>query len=429
MKWNKYFLPLAAFVSMTTGFAETCTDDEATSSMTYKEEDGLLIEQSASQQKSEIEFKPQMNNLAISGDVRAKWTRKKHKLNGVDVLGSNGYPSDYYESRVNLLFNFDTDDSWSQVKLEFKNPMGVVSGKSNGIAMRRAFIGYDFLQNDNQELYMEVGRQGSSDIFESQVQFDSTYDGIVLGYDYTLPTWGHIYIHGGPLVVNNVTDQFAWIGEVGFTNIGATGLYTKYSYAHWRKCGVDATGTKNSPEFRYANSQVTLGYVFKNKILGLPARLFSGFVHNHVAKATESSAHKRRPNAYYAGFNVGKLEKGGDWNFTVAYERVELNSIPQFDLSGIGRGFSSGASPAVDVDPMNPANYPKVDGEYPNPDDQPASTFEGNTNYQGYSLTATYNITAFVGLRGDFKQSWQLAKAVGGENFYTEAALSLICSF
>ncbi|MBJ7449512.1 MAG: hypothetical protein JHC93_04030 [Parachlamydiales bacterium] len=412
MKLVKYLLSVLSLVAVSTVAAQ---------SYTLVDSDEPVVKQ-VEKNKSVISIKNKGGNLFISGDVRAKWIKEYRKTNGVDYFGQNGVPADSYEAKTSLLFNYDADNSWAQTKLEFKaNPLGV-NGSPGTLKLRRAFIGYDILDQGNNELYVEVGRQKMDYLFESSIQFDSIYDGILIGYEYSWKNTGDFFVHAGPFIVNSTSENYGYVGETGLMQMFQTGLYTKLSFINWKNNKADASGTRYSPNLRYQNTQLVIGYVFEPQTFGAPVRLFSGMVYNGAAKRTQTSDYHKANKGYYAGVEFGKLEVAGDYSVTVSYQYVGFYAVPEYDVSGIGAGFCQG--PAYQQDPLNPANTGGVNPDFLNP-----ATVEGQTNYKGFSLTALYNITSNLALNLDGCYSTRILTEIGGHNDYRKMELGLIYSY
>ena len=416
--WRKCLIPLIAMSAMASLRAQEYSPQDV---------EEVVAEVETPRNESVIRTRDTLGKFSIGGDVRAKYARRSRKTNGVYYNGSSEFPSNVFESKATLIFSLDSDRSWGGVKIEFKNTMGIQNATKNGLNMRRAYVGYDLYLGGTRELWMEVGRQELGDLFESQLQFDTRFDGILLGYDYTYPCYGSFFVHGGPCIVDSKVEQYAWIGETGVTEIAETGLYLKYSFAHWKKNSLCSGGFSASPQYRYDNSQITMGYVFKSTFFCVPARVSGAFIYNHAAKKTEASLGKRRNEAFYVMYEMGKLSKPGDWSVNMGYEYVQMYAIPQYDLSGMGRGFIDGTTAAVEVDPTNPANYSPAASSAP--DNASPAEYEGNTNYQGLFLGGAYNLTSNLSLRADLKGSKQLERAIGGKNTYKYFEISAVYNF
>jgi hypothetical protein len=423
----KYILPFVALAAVSSGLAYFGAD--------YAPDDyDVHALKQVEKNKSVINVLNKGNNLFLSGDVRAKWMRQKRENNGADQFGSGtGLPNNQFVSEVNLLVDYDASCAWAQVKLNFRNCMGVVSGTFDNIGMERAFVGYDFIQCGDVDLYAEVGRQKMDYLFESEVMYNTTFDGLLVGLDYSWDAAGDFFIHGGGFVIDDITDDFGWVGEAGLMEIMNTGLYAKYSFIHWRNKGVDRYGIHDSPDFRYNISQLVVGYVFDPQMMKVPARVYAAGLVNSSAKKTTASANQKRNWAWYAGVEIGKLEVAGDWSLNVNYQWVELQAIPNFDVAGIGNGYTPECPISDDETLWNPfvsrPNPITPPPPYISADDVSAADIHGNTNYKGLSAVGFYNVTANLALRAAYKFSNQITKAVGGSHKFQDFELGVIYSF
>ncbi len=385
--------------------------------------------------------------LAITAEVKAKWKTQYKRNDGHGTRGIHAFvpvsvptalvptvegarmrfaPANKYTSEVNIYLDYETCRNWVEVKFQFKNDMGIESGSSNKIALQKGWIGYDFFDNEWGDLDAEIGRKPFGEIFDSRLQFDSTFDGALITWRRRWQSTGEFFIHGGPTIVDAKTTQIAVIMEGGVEEAFDTGGYAKLSLAWWKHDGADRYNVYNSPKYRYINPQLLLGYDFKRETIGIPLKLYGAVIYNCAAEANVSSAGKKRPLAWYATIQFGKLKKCGDMFFDICYQSVGAQSIPNFDLSGIGRGNSTswGDLPVI-ADPTDPINFT-------NPQDVlilPANQFQGNTNYQGIEVRFYYNITDQLIFKatGDFSQ--QKTRAVGGGNTNRTGEFQLIYQF
>ena len=392
----------------------------------------------------EVAEKP--NDPAFTAEVKAKWKNEYKRTDGFTTRGHNAVcpvtvpssspaaiagtpitaPSNQYTSELNLYVDYETEWNWMEAKLQFKDLMGILSGTSNRISLQKAWIGYDAFDNCWGDLDAEIGRKSTSEIFDSRVQYDSTYDGILVTYTRRWERTGELRVHGGPCIVDAQTSHFAWIGELIWKEAFKTGAYGKYSLTWWRKEGVDRYGIYNTPESRYINSQLLLGYVFDKKTFCMPLTVYAAGILNSAAEVVPASAGKRRNFGWYAAIQFGQLKKENDLYFDVCYQDVGLQTVPAFDFSGIGRGNStSWGDPAVIVDPFNPGNYSPSSAVLT----VPANAVEGNNNYKGIEMRLKYNVTSELTLSATLDVSRQKTRAVGGTNSFRSFEGQVIYGF
>lgn len=288
--------------------------------------------------KRKVSIKERGGNLSISGEVRTELQSTNEKKNGVKQRGSGGEvkntPIRDWDIEANLLLDYRADRTWATVKLRFDNAAGTETGTFDKLKLDRAFLGGRIVNADDYTMDLEFGRRGLGYTFDSKVMFCSTMDGILYKYDQALETIGDLYFHGGPFLINENIDQYGYVGELGLLNVGRTGLYTKIAAIYWN---TKHTSNKlQNRAYRFFPIQWIWGYKFRP--FGKTTTLYAAGLYNPRAHGTAVSYGKRKAWAWYTGFSVGELRKQWDWSFDINYQWVQLQAIPDFDGSGIGRG-------------------------------------------------------------------------------------------
>lgn len=332
----------------------------------------------------------QTSKLKVSGDVRTEWRHINEKFDDIDLrksLDTRGIPFSHndFDIEANIRMDYRTAKTWGVAHIQYDNSAGVDdnpcccntrithdetktkkereaelkkcsnrrfhgSGVCDDICLRRAFMGYNIWSDcdDNQRLDIELGRRRLYDVFESDIQFLSRYDGVLVKYS---DKWEYIsdwYIKWGGFVVDERVNQFAWASEVGFLDIYDSGFDIKYSFIDWNKWGRDRCGDRNPDAFKYRISQVLFDYHLDPDLFCLPIELYVAFLINHEAnhqtkldeevKGHTSKHHHRDGFAWYGGVIFGKVRREGDWSLELTYQYVQRNAIPFDDQSGIGLG-------------------------------------------------------------------------------------------
>lgn len=108
-------------------------------------------------------------------------------------------------------------------------------------------------------------------------------------------------------------------------------------------------------------------------------------------------------NAWYLGCSFGQICGKGDWALDMQYQWVELNSIPNRDVSGIGRG--------------NVLN------------ESVTAVGRGNTNYKGWRLEFLYAFTDNLSLDTIWEHSVAIDKNLGGDHTFSKFELEAIYAF
>jgi len=292
--------------------------------------------------KRTVTVKERGGALSLSGDVRVEYITANEKKNGFKNIGSNSlHPriaNDQFDIEFNMLLDYRTDQTWSTVKVEFDNNMGLIGGTQNRLSLERAFMGFRVFTRDNYTLDFEFGRRKLNYTFDSRIEFGSFMDGVLFKYNQSADELGDLYIYGGPFVVNETQDQFALVAELGILNIYNSGVYFKYSIIDWDT--KDFKKFIDIVRFQYINSQFILGYRFLPKYINRVTTLYSAFLINSAAKRYAILNYHLANLAGYVGFNIGELRKRGDWSFDTNVQYVEPQAIPEFDFAGIGHGNS-----------------------------------------------------------------------------------------
>ena len=353
--------------------------------------------------------------LMIGGDVRLEYKSLTESINGNNLRGSGSpfiggerVPNILYQIEAKLHLDYTTENTWTNIKLEFDNPAGIESGTSNSIKLETALLGMTIMEEGASRLDIEFGRDEGYHMFDSQIQFDSLFDGIYLKYSNVFEGLCDFYVHGGVILVDDVVDNYAWLSEFGLMDIYNTGLYAKYSYINWRQKGVDRNGEKDYVKYKYRNSQVIAGYVFKPEMLRTEANLYGAWLVNHEAKKRTISNDKKENSAWYAGIKLGEVEKAGDWSAKVEYQYVEAQAVPGFDMSGIGIG---------NVD--NNTFY----------DAATVGTARGDCNFKGYQIEMLFALTDNVYMGMDWEATNAAEKDIGGRHSYKKFELEAIYVF
>ncbi|MCH9627757.1 MAG: hypothetical protein S4CHLAM2_14000 [Chlamydiales bacterium] len=374
--------------------------------------------------KGLIECRKKSGLLTIAGDVRARWISAGEQVNGFKKRGQ-GTPVgiNRYKSEVNLFFDYVAPRSWVSTKLKWVNFDGKDGGTATRVEMDRAFIGYDIYKEGKEDFYIEIGRSKLNFIYDSQVEFCSTFDGIHLYYTRCWPRVGDFIIHGGPFIIDSFTNHYAWIVETGVINFRGTGLGFKYSLVDWHRGArtLDYGNKKNAgktlvgqnPRYSFIVSQMLFGYERKVDFMHCKTLYVYGAVlANHDAKRTPTTNGKKLNGAWYAGFTLGKLCKACDWSIDINYQSVQAQAVPEYDLCGIGHGNAENGllSDAI-LEGFGPGRA------------------RGFTNYKGWAVSGLYAMTDNLSLRAQGQYTRPRNKSIGGDFRYKAFEMSVIYAF
>lgn len=435
MKFLKYLLPLLAAATFTSPAVYAECDERG--DVTHFEKE--LDERDWSALYDYINTKRTINvqekacNLTISGDVRTEWRNINEKLCGARLRGGDAVNDlgtrvghNVFDIQFNLRFDYVYDRAWAVAHIELDNKAGLWndypcseevrgvvvdytnsihgSGVGCDLNLKKAYMGYNICCDGCTRFDIELGRRNLYNVFDSEVQFLSRFDGILFKYSSCTECMGDWYVNLAGFVVDYRVNHYAWAVEAGLLNAMDFGLDLKYSFIDWKKNGENACFRKNPTGALFQVSQFTFEYHFDPECLCMPASAFGAVLFNSAAEPLRSFGHRNKDNfGWYAGFTLGEVVYEGDWAFTAQYQYVEALAVPDFDVSGIGNGNVLGASlPANNI---------------------------GNTNYKGWRLEALYALTDNITFDARMQWSRQINSHYVGTHHYSEFRLEAIYAF
>lgn len=457
MKLLKYMLPLVVAFGFTAASAhadcgqgpDSRFDDE------LNERDWNALKNYLNTKRT-IDLAEKSCNLTISGDVRTEWRHLNEKQCGKLLRGGNatniwdsntgrtlaraGLPvsRNDFDIEFNLRFEYVCNNAWAVAHVEYDNSAGVddsgipcrttsrtvfdsegvptsitTYGDPNGfhgsgnccdLCLKQAYIGYNLCCSGASRLDIELGRRGNMyKVFDSQVQFLQRLDGVLLTYTDSWECFADWYFKAAGFVIDERVNQFGFVTEFGFLNIMDTGFDFKYSFIDWRKNGTNRCFQTDPVGMKFLNSQFTLYYhLCRDWTFCMPSKLFGAFVWNHNGNA---HTYSRNQNiAWYIGFEIGEVVHAGDWAFQTQYQYVQAYSIPDMDVSGIGRG--------------NVLN-----------DSVSSALNRGNTNYKGWRFEFLYALTDNLTVDTIYEFSREIKRTIGGEHHYSKFEVEAIYAF
>jgi hypothetical protein len=453
MKVFKYLLP---FAMATCGFTVAVNAQEPRDYATVqesRERDSDAVNEFVKSKRA-ITVQEKGGNLMISGDLRGEWSHLQAKSNMVkdqtkkegkyEVKGKNGktehknnkrkmrrqrgsgtnhfkpagnnfapYATNEFTTEDNLMFDYKADRTWAAIQLKMSNDAGIRStkieegknknknvlfgsGTLDGLVLRKAYMGYNIVEEGTCRFDVEIGRRRFFDVFDSKIQFDNYYDGLLLKYSNSFEGATDFVGKISAFVVDNTVNHFGYIGELGCLNIMACGLDLKYSLIDWDTVPTNRLGSKHPRGAKFLNSQYTLAYNVSPDMLGAKTKVYGAFLNNARAK--------HKGNAWYAGAKVGDVKKMNDWSVDVNYQWVQPYSIPESDVAGIGRD-----------NPRNISIYVDKAG--------------GFANYKGFQVDSLYALTDNWTMNMKVDQVRQQTRRVGGKHHSWQFQLAAIYAF
>ena len=377
-----------------------------------------------------IACRQKCGQLTLSGDVRAKYIAQGERVGDDKKVRGSGtsIPSNRFRSEFNFFIDYVDPKSWVSTKVKWTAADGI-DGLALGTKteLDRAFVGMDIYECGKRDFYIELGRSRLEYIFDSRVEFSNFFDGIHLYYTDCWSSIGTFVAHGGPFVVDAITNHYAWVFETWVDDLGGTGFIVKYSLIDWNRhsptgrfgsstaAKVPGLGktVKNNPRYRFLVSQMLFGWEGDIDFCRCKTLyLYGAVLANHDAKKSFTTDNKYANKAWYVGFTLGKLCKACDWSLDANYQYVQAQSVPEFDLSGIGHGnaqngFLSDALIAG-LSPGEAINF---------------------TNYKGFQVSLLYALTDALSLRTKGEWTTPITKRIGGDFNYKAFEMSAIYAF
>lgn len=368
------------------------------------------------------------HNLTISGDIRTEWRHLTERENGVrrrggSIVDADGIPigRNEFDIEFNLYFDYVCDRAWGVVWLEFDNPAGVEqnnvackidpeqcggSGRCDFLCLQKAYMGYNLCCDGETRIDVELGRRPLWTVFDSRIQFQARFDGLLFKYSSSFDCWGDFYAWVGGFLVDEKVNWFGAITEIGLLNIADWGVDFKYSFINWPKIGggKNRCGERNPRGWEFRNSQWLLAYNINPELLcNTPAKLYGAVLWNHSARKHTFTRDRKEGLAWYAGIIIGEVFQEGDWSLDINYQVVQAQAIPDCDLSGIGRGNVRNESFTSDL--------------------------RGNGNYKGWRFEGLYALTD--NLSFDASMEWSRANnaRIGNRHSFSQFELEAIYAF
>ncbi len=358
-------------------------------------------------------------DLSISGEVRTEFQDSAETKNGIRQRGDGGAenkPQYAWDSEVNLMLDYRTDRTWAAIKLEFDNDMGQRSGTVSNIKLEKAYLGGRIVPGDTITIDAEIGRRYLFNVYDSKVEFASLFDGALFRFNKTWPSIGDFYVNPGVLLVDDKTNHYAYVAEIGGLRIGNVGVNLKYSIIDWYKPYADVL---NDLRYKFVVSQILGVYQFYPEWIGKKLiKFYAAGLCNHLAEGVAQTHWRRQNYACYAGMSIGLVKKQYDWAVDCNYQWVQAQAVPNFDCSGIGRGNAAGVgfyTNAANGDPASGATT--------------AKTAVGSTNYKGFEIEALYAFTDNLTVQQVFKYSNTLNKNIGPNLKYRQYEIEFIYAF
>ena len=269
------------------------------------------------------------------GSVKDLPTRDRFRIRARLFFDSN--ISDEVSTHFMLCTNQDTNQEATTTNQTFTDDFN-----DKGIYLHRAYASY----NPNWLKKMELtGGKFKNSFLHTDIMWDPDVNPEGFYEYYQYPGWADFkpFVHLGQMVVNEVkneTDDAAlFIYQAGFDwNIGKIKWTLGGSYYDW----INLENSKYLHEANYksgggnsfvldANGNLQYAYDYnlwegisyvKFKLGQIPTTLIFDYIVN-----TADNVPSNQDTAYYAGFNLGKAKKKGDWSIGYKYARIERDAV------------------------------------------------------------------------------------------------------
>jgi len=389
-------------------------------------------------------------DLSLSGEVRTEFQATNEKVNGIQQRNNPNLPNIRgakpmyaWDVEVNLMLDYRTERTWAAIKIEFDEDMGIRSGTTNRVRLEKAYLGGRIMPGDTLTIDAEVGRRNLFNVFDSKVQFSSLFDGVLFRFNKAFESLGDYYFNGGAFLVDDITNHYGYVGEMGALGIGNTGANLKYSLINWYRPGGENEEGNTSYEtalinqrYRFLVSQIVAYYQFYPQWIGKKLiKCYAAGLMNHLAVGSKIVGQHPAGNqsitipteiiptggekanlAWYAGVSIGLVKKQGDWAIDANYQWVQAQAYPDFDNLGIGRGNAASVGLyTVNADGTGGATT--------------RQTAVGNTNFKGFEIEGLYAITNNLVVQQNFKFSNTLNTNIGPDEKFRQYEIEFIYAF
>jgi hypothetical protein len=366
-------------------------------------------------------------DLSLSGEVRVEFQDTNERKNGVrqrgkgseifNATGDEVRKAQYaWDVEVNIMIDYRTDRTWAAIKLEFDNDMGQRSGTVSNIRLEKAYLGGRIVAGDTLTFDAELGRRYLFNVFDSKVEFGSLFDGVLFRLNKAWPSVGDYFFNVASLLVNDRVNHYAYIADMGGLRIGNVGLNMRYTIIDWYKPYCNRITDRR---YKYLVSQFLTSYQFYPEWNGKKLVKFYGAgLCNHLANAHQVTARRRLNWAWYVGATMGLVKKAHDWAVDFNYQWVQAQSVPEFDVSGIGHGNAAGIG-----------LYTLAGNGDPTRGLTTRDTAVGGTNYRGFEIEGLYAFTDNLTVLQNFKYSTTLNRTVGPDMHFKQYEVEFIYAF
>lgn len=371
---------------------------------------------------TEIKKKPSdKEKRALKRQYHKKLQKAKYDYRSRRDKFNPPFAKNEFSIEANMMMDYRAERGWGSIQLRFDNPAGTSgvkrensisdnrnimwgSGIRNNITLRRAYAGYNVWEQGTSRFDIEIGRRKMYDLFDSRIEFDSYFDGIVARCTTSFEGWADLAFKAGAFVIDSKANHYGYVGEADFMNLLDSGVDFKYSLIDWQKRGKNRFGKHNPVGSKFLNSQFLLAYNVPPDFFNMKTQFYGAYLVNSLAKPNRFTHHERANEAFYVGMQMGEVKRKGDWSWSILYQWVEAQAIPEGDVQDQGRD-----------NPREISLYNRASG--------------GFGNYKGWVLEGLYAVTDNWTIRPMIEQEHALSKKIGGPQKSSQFTLETIFAF
>ncbi len=343
--------------------------------------------------------------FSIDGDVGATWDTTHEVLGSQPQVGTgSGRPNDAFNVGTKLQFLYKAGRTWGGARIGFDNGAGIFGGTANAIKLSRAFIGYHFVTHGPFICDLTAGRRSLTQMFDSQLMYRNYGDGACLFLNYQWKNVMEIQVTNGVFI--NTNSVAFWVMSARLFNIANKGFYINYSYNDWG--GNRPSNSLSLIDTKFYISQVLAGWECNPKWLKTEFKAFGAFLVNSGATENILSTFKKENLAGYVGVQFGRARKRNDIAVQGQLQVCQLQAVPDWDFSGIGRGNAARGSLFTSTT---------------------LKGVNGNTNYKGFQIQVLYALSTNLTLQATLKRSLSLNNHIGLPSNFTKFSLESSFTF
>lgn len=349
----------------------------------------------------------------ISGEVDTMWIYQSETIGSRQHRGGDspeGLGANSFKTEVLVSFDYAKNNAFASMELDWFNLIGENNARVTQITLPRAFMAYSLFEWTSMDAIIYLGRRQLLEFYDSEIQFESIGTGATFSYGYGFPHDTNIAIDlGGYFVTpSTLSNRFVFIVEAGCYQILKSSFYIDYTFTEWGQFNFNGQYTRTHPQWQYMISQILLGYFLFQDNPTWAGKIVGGFLINTRAQKVKRTRYQKENLGWYVDLQIGKIKKQNDFAFEAMWQVVQAQTIPDFDLSGLGHGNAPGFS-------LFQTNNPAF--------------ALGAENYNSWILQFLYAISDNLTLRFEFDRALPYTRSFGPPFAYTLFQMASLYTF